>query len=117
MIPKRTKLTHEVHENTWKRGELKLYFSPSAGGLKKKKIETKRERKRAKRNIKEKIYEKNKQSERQWGKSGKAGMFRGAHKSDTPLYSAIKGLATYFRNIFFVGDMYLLPVHTGMFRS
>ena len=25
----------EVYENTWKCGELKLYFSPSAGGLKK----------------------------------------------------------------------------------
>ena len=25
-------LTHDAYENTWKCGELKLYFSPSAGG-------------------------------------------------------------------------------------
>ena len=32
------KSTHDAHENTWKCGELELYFSPSAGGrLKKKK--------------------------------------------------------------------------------
>ena len=31
------KSTHDAYENTWKCGELKLYFSPSAGGLKKKK--------------------------------------------------------------------------------
>ena len=24
--------THDAYENTWKYGELKLYFSPSAGG-------------------------------------------------------------------------------------
>ena len=29
--------THDAYENTWKCGELKLYFSPSAGGWKKKK--------------------------------------------------------------------------------
>ena len=29
-------LTHDVYENTWKCGELKLYFSPSAGGSTKK---------------------------------------------------------------------------------
>ena len=29
--------THDAYENTWKCGELKLYFSSSAGGLKKKK--------------------------------------------------------------------------------
>ena len=27
----------EVYENTWRCGELKLYFSPSAGGQKKRK--------------------------------------------------------------------------------
>ena len=27
--------THDAYENTWKCGELKLYFSPSAGGYKK----------------------------------------------------------------------------------
>ena len=26
------KTTHDAYENTWKCGELKLYFSPSAGG-------------------------------------------------------------------------------------
>ena len=26
------KSTHDAYENTWKCGELKLYFSPSAGG-------------------------------------------------------------------------------------
>ena len=31
------KSTHDAYENTWKCGELKLYFSPSAGGLKKNK--------------------------------------------------------------------------------
>ena len=31
------KSTHDAYENTWKCGELKLYFSPSAGGWKKKK--------------------------------------------------------------------------------
>ena len=29
------KSTHDAYENTWKCGELKLYFSPSAGGSKK----------------------------------------------------------------------------------
>ena len=29
------KSTHDAYENTWKCGELKLYFSPSAGGWKK----------------------------------------------------------------------------------
>ena len=29
--------SHDAYENTWKCGELKLYFSPSAGGWKKKK--------------------------------------------------------------------------------
>ena len=28
--------THDEYGNTWKSGELKLYFSPSAGGFKKK---------------------------------------------------------------------------------
>ena len=28
----RVKSTHDAYENTWKCGELKLYFSPSAGG-------------------------------------------------------------------------------------
>ena len=31
------KSTHDAYENTWKCGELKLYFSPSAGGWEKKK--------------------------------------------------------------------------------
>ena len=31
------KSIHDAYENTWKCGELKLYFSPSAGGYKKKK--------------------------------------------------------------------------------
>ena len=30
-------LTHDVYENTWDCGELKLYFSPFVGGLRKKK--------------------------------------------------------------------------------
>ena len=30
--------THDAYENTWKCGELELYFSPSAGELKKKKM-------------------------------------------------------------------------------
>ena len=29
---KKHKSTHDAHENTWKCGELKLYFAPSAGG-------------------------------------------------------------------------------------
>ena len=33
------KSTHDAYENTWKCGELKLYFSPSAGGWKKKKLD------------------------------------------------------------------------------
>ena len=32
--------TNDACENTWKCGELKLYFSPSAGGLKKNKNKT-----------------------------------------------------------------------------
>ena len=30
-------MVHDMYDNTWKCGELKLYFSPSAGGLKKNK--------------------------------------------------------------------------------
>ena len=34
---RRVKSTHGAYENTWKCGELKLYFSPSAGGYNNKK--------------------------------------------------------------------------------
>ena len=32
----RIRVPQDAYENTWKCGELKLYFSPSAGGYKKK---------------------------------------------------------------------------------
>ena len=38
------KRKHDAYENTWKCGELKFYFSPSAGGLKKKRKKKERVR-------------------------------------------------------------------------
>ena len=35
-IRRTLKRTHDEYENTWKCGEIKPYFSPSAGGYKKK---------------------------------------------------------------------------------
>ena len=40
------KSTHDAYENTWKRGELELYFSPSAGGCKRKKRNLDRDNRR-----------------------------------------------------------------------
>ena len=36
MVGLRKQLTHDAYENTWKCGERKLFFSPSAGRYKKK---------------------------------------------------------------------------------